>query len=81
MNKCPFLCVRRPYMSIGSLREQVIYPDSLVEMRAKGIKDSDLEQILNTVNLHHIVNREGGESPWLPCCAGGLVCLSFEKST
>ena len=38
----------------------MIYPDNKHQMRHKGFSDLDLENILEIVNLNHIVTREGG---------------------
>lgn len=49
-------------MSLGCLRDQVIYPDTLDQMLSKGYRDEHLGEILKVVNLSYIVPREGGET-------------------
>ncbi|MCJ1432838.1 hypothetical protein MMC27_002196 [Xylographa pallens] len=70
-----FYIPQRPYLSSGTLRQQIIYPDSLRGMRDKGVSDADLLRILGTVEIEHIVDRVGGwdaEEEWRDVLSGGL---------
>jgi ATP-binding cassette subfamily D (ALD) long-chain fatty acid import protein len=71
-----FYIPQRPYLSRGSLRQQVIYPDSVRTMRSKGITDADLLAILRTLDLENIVTTyaEGwdSEAEWRDVLSGGL---------
>jgi ATP-binding cassette subfamily D (ALD) long-chain fatty acid import protein len=70
-----FYIPQRPYLSRGTLRQQIIYPDNLREMRDKGITDDDLSNILSVVEIESIVDRPGGwdaEQEWTDVLSGGL---------
>lgn len=61
-------------MSIGNLRDQIIYPDSLEDMIKKGKTDRDLDKIVSHVALSSLVAREGGWSAiadWKDILSGG----------
>lgn len=65
---------QRAYLSIGSLRDQIIYPDSHAEMISKGVTDQDLQVILDRVILGYLPSREGGwntRKEWKDVFSGG----------
>ncbi|CAF0995574.1 unnamed protein product [Rotaria magnacalcarata] len=69
-----FYIPQKPYMTIGTLRDQIIYPDSLGDMRRKGVKDENLNDLLDKVQLTYLVQRErgfDGVQDWMDVLSGG----------
>lgn len=65
---------QRPYLSTGTLREQIIYPFSEADMSDMGKSDADLVEILEMVKLEYLVAREGGwdtKKQWKDVFSGG----------
>ncbi|KAI1426298.1 ABC transporter transmembrane region 2-domain-containing protein [Xylaria sp. FL1777] len=71
-----FYIPQRPYLSRGSLRQQITYPDSLRAVRARGVTDAELLDILRILSLEHLVDlySEGwdAEAEWRDVLSGGL---------
>ncbi|KAF9362508.1 hypothetical protein BGX34_006010 [Mortierella sp. NVP85] len=69
-----FYIPQRAYLSIGSLRDQVIYPHSHADMIKAGRTDEELMTILKHVHLAYIPDREGGWNTikeWKDVFSGG----------
>jgi len=71
-----FYIPQRPYISRGSLRQQIIYPESRMEMSRRGVTDDDLMQIMRTVDIGHIVDMQGAgweaEREWREVWSSGI---------
>ncbi|GAB1729160.1 hypothetical protein NU195Hw_g6016t1 [Hortaea werneckii] len=69
---------QRPYLSPGTLRDQVIYPHTELDMRestsGRHTTDADLQTILDQAKLHYLPSREGGwdtRKVWKDVLSGG----------
>lgn len=65
---------QRPYLSIGTLRDQVIYPDGDNDMREKRKTEDDLKAVLDAARLGYLPDREGGwdtRKEWKDVLSGG----------
>ncbi|KAI5841275.1 ABC transporter transmembrane region 2-domain-containing protein [Tricharina praecox] len=69
-----FYIPQRPYISRGSLRQQIIYPDSHLDMARRGTTDEDLLRILETVDIAHIVRDDAwdDEREWRDVWSSGI---------
>lgn len=65
---------QRPYLSGGTLRDQVIYPHGEIEMRDRGRRDIELKRVLEEARLGYLPDREGGwdtRKEWKDVLSGG----------
>ncbi|CAG8460002.1 7915_t:CDS:10 [Paraglomus brasilianum] len=69
-----FYVPQKPYLALGTFRDQVIYPDTRTQARMKGYDDTKLMELLGVVHLGYIVGREGGwdaVQDWADVLSGG----------
>ncbi|RIA80538.1 ABC transporter transmembrane region 2-domain-containing protein [Glomus cerebriforme] len=69
-----FYVPQKPYLALGTLRDQVIYPDTKAQARSKDFNDDELMELLNVVHLGYLAKREGGwdaVQDWADVLSGG----------
>lgn len=69
-----FYIPQRPYMTLGSLKDQLTYPHSGAEAARRGSTNEKLEEYLRRVQLGYLLDREGGldaVADWLDILSGG----------
>ncbi|KAI6251420.1 Peroxisomal long-chain fatty acid import protein 2 [Erysiphe necator] len=69
-----FFLPQRPYLSAGTLRDQVIYPHGAVDMNERGWRDAELQRVLDEAYLGYLPEREGGwdiRKEWKDVLSGG----------
>eukprot|EP00668_Euglena_longa_P023354 GGOE01029180.1.p1 GENE.GGOE01029180.1~~GGOE01029180.1.p1 ORF type:complete len:803 (-),score=261.11 GGOE01029180.1:1043-3451(-) len=69
-----FFVTQRPYMPLGTLRDQIIYPHTLDQMQSLGVTDADLANLLALVDPpQKIVNtwRWDDVRDWFGALSGG----------
>jgi ATP-binding cassette subfamily D (ALD) long-chain fatty acid import protein len=65
---------QRPYLSTGTLRDQILYPHTEMDMKETGRRDSELGKILEEAKLGYLPDREGGwdtRKDWKDVLSGG----------
>ncbi|KAI8339122.1 ABC transporter transmembrane region 2-domain-containing protein [Chlamydoabsidia padenii] len=69
-----FYVPQKPYLALGTFRDQIIYPHTVENARDKGFTDDKLMDLLETVHLSYLVEREGGwdaVQDWADVLSGG----------
>lgn len=69
-----FVVPQRSYMVVGSLLDQMIYPDSYADYLESGRTEEELRAILESVWLGYLPEREGGwqaRKEWRDVLSGG----------
>lgn len=57
-----FYIPQRPYLSKGTLRQQILYPDNLLDMRARGVTDQDLMDILAVLDIDKLLGLSSSKA-------------------
>lgn len=69
-----FYVPQRPYLPPGTLRDQIIYPQTKFMMHKNKVSDTDLARLLKDVQLEYLEDREGGfdsVNDWNDILSGG----------
>jgi len=59
-----FYIPQRPYLVVGTFRDQVVYPDTYEQMLIKGYTDQKLEELLEQVKLTPLLQKQMAENGW-----------------
>jgi len=69
-----FYVPQRPYLALGTLRDQFIYPHTQEEAKKSGYTDDKILELLRIVHLEYLILREGGwdaVADWADVLSGG----------